>query len=117
MRRTRCGGCQSADTLEGFLDLGYTPLADKFPKTAAEDEKRYRLDVAVCRNCWLVQLMEIVPDDVLWSDYEFYSSASPALIKYHKEYAQWFMVYYPQQVRQLVVEIASNDGNLLQHFQ
>ena len=116
MRRTNCGGCGLSHSLEVFLDLGLSPLADRFPQTFADHEDRFRIDVAVCQNCWLVQLMEIVPDDILWSDYEFYSSGSPTLVEYHKQYAEWVLQRCPEQAKQLIVEIASNDGNLLQHF-
>lgn len=115
MRREQCGGCGSSD-LEVFLDLGKTPLADRFPTTADEPEDTYPLEVAVCRRCWLVQLLEVVPDDVLWADYGFYSGTSPGKRAYHQAYAQWALTEFGEQARRLTVEIGCNDGDLLQHF-
>lgn len=111
---TRCRSCGSAD-LRTFLDLGLSPLADAFPLNADEPEKRYPLGLAVCLGCWLVQNTETVPDAELWSgDYGFYTGASPSSIVYFADYARWVKDRYGE--RGLTVEIASNDGTLLGHF-
>lgn len=116
MQRQSCGGCGSA-TLDQFLDLGTSPLADAFPTTTTESERRYPLQVAVCRWCWLVQLLEVVDDAELYgADYGFYSSTSPSIVKYDGAFADWAHAKFPEQIRQGVVEIACNDGSLLQHF-
>lgn len=117
MRRDRCGGCGSED-LEVFLDLGKTPLADAFPKDAADPETYYPLELAVCPQCWLVQLLEVVPDDLLFgADYGFYSSTSPSLAAYHEAYAADVLRgEFAEQARRLTVEVACNDGSLLRHF-
>ena len=115
MRRDRCGGCES-ESLEVFLDLGKTPLADRFPESADEPEPTFPLEVAVCTKCWLVQLLEVVPDAILWADYGFYSGASPSKVAYHEHYAAWALKEYGEQARRLTVEIACNDGDLLRHF-
>jgi SAM-dependent methyltransferase len=116
MRRDHCGGCGSAD-LGVFLDLGATPLADRFPATADEPEPTFPLAVAVCTVCWLVQLTEVVPDEVLWADYGFYSGASPGKAAAHKAYAGWALAEFGGQARRLTVEVGCNDGDLLRHFQ
>ena len=116
MRRERCGGCGSPD-LNLFLDLGATPLADAFPASPDEHEDRYPLQVAVCSSCWLVQLMEIVPDEVLFGDdYGFFSGASPSSVAYFSSYADDLLARFGEQARRLTVEIACNDGEMLQHF-
>lgn len=115
MRRDRCGGC-GADRLETFLDLGKTPLADRFPATLDEPEDTWPLEVAVCTGCWLVQLLEVVPDEILWADYGFYSGASPSKVAEHEQLAAELLAAYPEQARRLTVEIACNDGDLLRHF-
>ena len=112
MRRTCCGSCGNAN-LEPVLDLGYSPLADAFPEAIDEIEMTYPLQLFVCDACWLVQLGEIVPDDILWSDYGFYSSTSPAIAAYHRALADLLMRRHPDQVQRLTVEIACNDGSLL----
>jgi hypothetical protein len=71
----------------------------------------------VCGKCRLVQLLEMLPAEVLFgTGYSFYSSASPPLSRYHEDYARDVIARYPSQVRQGVVEIGCNDGDLLRHF-
>ncbi|HEU4541739.1 MAG TPA: methyltransferase domain-containing protein, partial [Jiangellaceae bacterium] len=112
MRRQFCGGCGSID-LHQFLDLGTSPLADRFPATADEPEDRYPLQVAVCKICSLVQLMEIVSDDLLYgADYAFFTGSSPSAVKYFEQYAAWLDGRFGLDGK-FVVEVACNDGTLL----
>jgi hypothetical protein len=114
--RTQCGGCGSGN-LEQFLDLGTTPLADNFPISPNVEEKRYPLRAAVCTSCWLVQLLDVVPDAELWTaDYGFYSSTSPSIRDYDKAFADWAKNRFAEEAKHGVIEIACNDGSLLQHF-
>lgn len=109
--RTTCGGC-GEDALRQFLDLGTSPLAN-----TPGHKERYPLRVAVCTTCWLVQLLDVVADDLIFDDsYTFYSRTSPSLVQYHAEVARSVLWQYRDQARRLVVEIGSNDGSLLQHF-
>lgn len=116
-KRNKCRICHSKNLLP-FANLGCTPLADKFITVAEiEEEKSYPLEVVVCEECRLVQLNHDVDDDELFgSDYAFFTSASPSSIKYFEDYAKDMMTRYPNQSKGFVVEIASNDGTLLQHF-
>lgn len=107
--RTLCGSCRSED-LEQVLDLGESPLADHFPTDPYAVETTYPLRLLVCKHCSLAQLSEIVPDDLLWSDYGFYASTSPALVRYHIEFADLMQRRYGSP---LTLEVACNDGSLL----
>jgi SAM-dependent methyltransferase len=117
VRREKCGGCGSPN-LRQFLDLGSTPLADDFPTAPDLDAKRWPLGAVVCEACWLVQLTEVVPDDVLWGgDYGFYTGGSPSSVRYFEDYAAELIDRHMDLlVSGLVVEVACNDGTLLQHF-
>lgn len=117
MIRSRCGSCR-AENLLTFLDLGSSPLADAFPASPDEHQERYPLRLAVCEACWLVQLLDVVPDADLYNDhYGFYAGASPSSIAYFADYAAWVLERYGDRVEKgLTVEIASNDGVLLRHF-
>jgi SAM-dependent methyltransferase len=116
MRREVCGGC-GADQLEPFLDLDKTPLADRFPATEDEPEPTFPLELAVCRSCWLVQLLEVVDDDLLFgADYGFYSGTSPSKVAEHEALAAELLTAYPDQAKRLTVEVGCNDGDLLRHF-
>jgi SAM-dependent methyltransferase len=100
-----------------FLDLGKTPPANLLPASPDDPETFWPLQLGVCGDCWLVQQMEIVPDDVLYSaDYAFYSSASLPKRAYHADLARRLYRDYREQARRLTVEIACNDGDLLRHF-
>jgi hypothetical protein len=117
MKRTTCASCGSPD-LEHFLDLGETPLANRYPATVDEVEIFYPLKAAVCRLCGLAQLTEVVPDDELYGvDYGFYSGASQAQQDYHRAGAALLLDRYGEQAERLTVEVACNDGSLLGHFQ
>lgn len=116
MRRTTCGACAGA-ALEVFLDLGETPLANTYPSSVDEKEGWYPLELAVCGNCGLVQLMEVVDDAEIYGvDYGFYSGGSPAQLAYHHRGAELLLDRHEDLARRLTVEVACNDGSLLHHF-
>jgi SAM-dependent methyltransferase len=109
--RTKCGLCGTGD-LNQFLDLGKTPLADRFPATRDEVEEFWPLRVAMCERCKLVQLMDIVPDDVLYgSDYAYYTGAASSHNPYWDQYATSLKARFPGGGK--LLEIACNDGSLL----
>lgn len=117
MRRTSCGNC-GKDTLEQFLDMGASPLPNEFPETKTTTERFWPLQLAVCTSCWLVQSLTIIPDeDIFGQDYGFYSSAALPRREYHWRLAEDLLKRYHEQARSLTVEIACNDGDLLQYFQ
>jgi hypothetical protein len=114
--RKTCGACGGQD-LAVFLDLGKTPIANRYPATPNENEHWFPLQVGVCGNCGLAQLMEIVNDHELYGvDYGFYSGGSPAQLDYHRRGAELLLSRHKRQARRLTVEVACNDGSLLQHF-
>lgn len=116
LHRSHCASCH-ADALVPFLDLGATPLADSFPASPYEAEPYYPLRVAVCEQCWLVQLLDVVPDEELYgADYGFYTGASPSAVAYFKDYARWAMDRFSREAKRLTVEVACNDGSLLRYF-
>jgi novobiocin biosynthesis protein NovU/D-mycarose 3-C-methyltransferase len=102
-------------TVEMFLDLGLSPIADAYTATADELVERHPLRVGVCDKCRLVQLMDDV-DPGFGSGYSFHSGASAPLRTYHRAYADSVLKRYPRQVADGVVEVGCNDGDLLRHF-
>lgn len=115
MRRSACAAC--GGHLESFLNLGDSPLADKFPKDSTATERWYPLEVAVCTTCWLVQLLEVVDDAELYGeDYGFYTGSSPAAVEYFTYTSGWLYGKFTEQARRLTVEIACNDGTMLRQF-
>lgn len=115
MRRSACAAC--GGHLESFLNLGDSPLADKFPKDATATERWYPLEVAVCTTCWLVQLLEVVDDAELYGeDYGFRTGASPSAVSYFTELSEKLLNGFGNVAKRLTVEIACNDGTMLRHF-
>ncbi|MBN7795255.1 class I SAM-dependent methyltransferase [Parahaliea mediterranea] len=115
---TTCRSCHS-DSLYQFLDLGRVPLADGLVSAddLEKDEPRFPLVVAFCRHCALVQILETVAPETLFSDdYPYYSSFSPYILKHSKANVDELIERRKLGPRSFVVELASNDGYLLKNY-
>lgn len=110
---TECRICKSKKLTE-FLDLGNQPLANSFLKDPEEHEEVYPLKVYFCEECNLVQLLDVVPKEKLFSDYIYFSSGMPKLSEHFEKYAKDMLQFLTP--KDFVVEIASNDGILLKFF-
>ena len=114
----RCRSCGGQD-LSVFLSLGDMPLSDGL--LAAEDlvreEPRYPLDVAFCPDCTLAQILKTVPPEELFgADYPYFSSFTDALLRHSAANVAARIEEQRLDGRSLVVELASNDGYLLQYY-
>jgi SAM-dependent methyltransferase len=101
-----------------FVDLGISPLSNAFLKKEMLDgsEKKYPLCAYVCDNCFLVQLPEFEKPENIFKDYAYFSSYSNTWIQHAKNYVNMVIRKFNFDEKSLVVEIASNDGYLLQFF-
>jgi SAM-dependent methyltransferase len=113
--------CRLCDgtSLEHVLSLGCTPLADALVGSAQLHlpEPRFPLEVVFCRNCSLLQLAETVAPEVLFCrEYPYYSSFSDALLQHSRENADHLVESRRLNSNSLVIELASNDGYMLQNF-
>lgn len=100
-----------------FADLGETPLANRnLHADEVASEKRYPLIARICAECLLVQVDDSVPPEAIFSDYDYFSSASDSWVAHAKSYFDAMTRRFTLGAHSLVVEIASNDGYLLQHF-
>jgi SAM-dependent methyltransferase len=99
------------------LPLGCTPLANSLltEATLSAAEPMYPLTLAFCRRCALVQILETVPPEQLFREYLYFSSFSEALVRHAQSIAEGVIRSQRLDETSLVVEIASNDGYLLQH--
>jgi SAM-dependent methyltransferase len=102
-----------------FVDLGLSPVANDFVpvEQANQPEVFYPLKVYVCQRCFLVQIPNVVEREAIFNDhYAYFSSISQVWLDHAKNY----VVHITQQLKlnrsSLVVELASNDGYLLQYF-
>lgn len=114
--RACCVSCGAGRLLE-VLSLGHLPLANAFPLADdSREEPRFPLDLAFCPACSLVQLQQVVPPDLLFSEYLYFSSYSSSMLKHAEALADEIVAGRKLSSESLVVEVASNDGYLLQFF-
>ena len=117
MKQATCRGC-GRPGLTVVLDLGEQPLANAIlkPDDLGRPEPRYPLAMAYCPECWLVQITENVPPDVLFREYTYFSSVSDAFVEHSRVIAERLIAQRNLDATSLVIELASNDGYLLQHY-
>src|SRR5438046_2568307 len=108
----------SAPLRDTFVDLGMSPLCESYLPAEALNrmEPFYPLHVWVCRSCFLVQLDEYVAPEHIFSEYAYFSSYSTAWLKHAEDYTSMIADRLGLGPHSLVVELASNDGYLLQYF-
>jgi SAM-dependent methyltransferase len=101
-----------------FVDLGMSPLCETYPSSADfnRGEVYYPLHVYVCEKCFLVQLEEYVSAEKIFSDYAYLSSYSDSWLKHCEIYCEKMITRLGLNAQSFVVEVASNDGYLLQYF-
>ena len=106
------------DTVEKFLDLGHTALANKFlaKEELSAPEPKYPLKVGFCHTCGHVQLTETVPPSVMFNDYLYISSASDTLRDHLYDLSDIVLERLQLGTHDLVIDIGCNDGTLLQGF-
>jgi SAM-dependent methyltransferase len=101
-----------------FVDLGMSPLCETYPSFADlnRGEVYYPLHVYVCEHCFLVQLEEYESPDRIFSDYAYFSSYSDSWLKHAEQYCNKMKERLGLDRQSFVIEVASNDGYLLQYF-
>lgn len=101
-----------------FVDLGVSPLANSYlkPEQLNKMEPFYPLHTYVCENCFLVQLEEFESPEGIFGEYAYFSSYSESWLRHAKTYTDMAMDRFGLNSESRVVEIASNDGYLLQYF-
>ncbi|CAM5767028.1 SAM-dependent methyltransferase [Labrys miyagiensis] len=100
-----------------LCDLGSMPLANDYRLPDDKNpERSFPLHARVCPSCLLVQVDDSVPPDAIFSDYAYFSSYSDSWVAHARRYAEAMIERFRLGPDSLVVEVASNDGYLLQHF-
>ena len=114
---SQCRICGSA-LRHSFVDLGTSPLCESF--LAASECNRmepfYPLHVYVCERCFLVQLEEYVAPEQIFSQYAYFSSYSDSWLRHARQYVEMAVGRFALGPESQVIELASNDGYLLQYF-
>ena len=114
---TACRSCGYTE-LQNVLSLGRTPLANALLTTEqlSEPEPTYPLDLVFCPRCSLVQITETVAPEKLFRDYVYLSSFSDTMLRHAENLSASLIGSQHLGATSLVVEVASNDGYLLQYY-
>jgi hypothetical protein len=112
-----CRSC-SAPLTVNLVDLGMSPLCESYLRADQVNamEPFYPLHVFVCGQCYLAQLEEYVQREHIFSEYAYFSSYSDSWLSHAKKYTEMMTKRFALDGQSLVVELASNDGYLLQYF-
>ncbi len=119
---SKAGSCScrfcGATLQHTFVDLGMSPLCESFVSAdqLAQMEAFYPLYVYVCDQCFLVQLQEFVSPGEIFTEYAYFSSYSTSWVEHARRYTEMMISRFDLGTASKVMEIASNDGYLLQHF-
>jgi SAM-dependent methyltransferase len=115
--RPKCRSCGHAD-LKQVLDLGCVPLANALltAEQLHEPEDRFPLELYFCPQCALVQIGETVPPERLFRDYAYASSFSDTMVAHARTLVETLIARRNLGPASLVIEVASNDGYLLQFY-
>ncbi len=113
----RCRFC-NAPLRATLVDLGMSPLCESYltPGQLNRMEPFYPLHVRICEQCFLVQLQEYVTSEEIFTEYAYFSSFSDTWVRHAHAYTEMIIDRLSLDAGSSVVEIASNDGYLLQHF-
>ena len=101
-----------------FIDLGMSPLCESYvpEEKLNQMEPFYPLHAFVCEKCFLVQLDEYVSREEIFTEYAYFSSYADSWVLHMKQYTDMIIDRLHLTKQSFVVEVASNDGYLLQHF-
>lgn len=114
-----CRNCETLLSLE-LIDLGFSPPSNAYLTSADLDkvEVWVPLKVLVCEECWLVQTLDFHGEsDVFTENYAYFSSTSTSWVEHARIFVENSIVELGLNTDSFVIEVASNDGYLLQHFQ
>ena len=116
MSTPRCRLC-SSELRHTFVDLGMSPPCESYLNASQLDagETFYPLHVRICENCLLVQLPAYIPAEEIFSDYAYFSSYSDSWVAHARRFVEDAARTLDLGPSSFVVEVASNDGYLLQH--
>jgi len=117
-KKNECRIC-SSNNLELILDLGEQPPSNAFIKKEdlEKPEDKFPLRLYLCKECYLLQLLDIVDKEILFKEYLYLTSASKPSVNHFKKYAyDVYEEFLKQSKNSLVIEIGSNDGTLLKEF-
>jgi SAM-dependent methyltransferase len=117
MKHGNCRFCKT-ELKTSVVDLGMSPLANAYikPERKRGLEYFFPLHAFICEKCFLVQVEEFETPQAIFSDYAYFSSYSKTWLEHCQNYTDLMVEKFEFNPKSLVIEIASNDGYLLQYF-
>lgn len=117
MENKKCRFC-GHELTNTFVDLGLSPLSNEYvtKENLSKGQQFYPLHVMVCEECFLVQALEYEKPENIFSDYKYFSSYSKSWLEHARKYVDMIVERLKLDEESQVIEIASNDGYLLQYF-
>lgn len=117
-RRSDCRGCGSRD-LELVFSLKPSPIGDAYvtPERVSVPQPSYPIDLHMCRQCGLAQILDVIDPEILYGEYIYVTASSMGLAEHFRSYADSVTDRCRLSPDSLVVDIGSNDGTLLRCFQ
>ena len=116
-RRPDCRGCRGRD-LDMVFSMRPSPIGDAYVTLdrVGESQPSYPIDLYMCRACGLAQLLDVIDPEVLYGDYIYVTESSPGLKEHFRSYAEAVGSRCRLNHGDLVIDLGSNDGTLLQAF-
>ena len=116
MKNSNCMNCRSSN-LERFLDLGSQPNGNFFPTHSELDsEPTFPLAMAVCLDCWQVQIEDFPPVELMFSNHPYITGINMPVVSHFDQLAEDVIKKYGIAKNSLVIDIGANDGTLLSIF-
>ena len=114
IRKKRCRSCGKRN-LKKVLKYEDSPIGDDYRNYPHKHEK-YPIELFLCKNCGLSQLLHVVNPDILYSKYIYKTQDSPGLVKHFKNFANKVAKKLKLKNKSKILDIGSNDGVLLKEF-
>ncbi len=117
-RRADCRACGSND-LELVFSLKPSPIGDAYVTSEKVDVEQpsYPIDLFLCKQCGLAQLIDVIDPNILYGDYIYVTGSSMGLSEHFRAYAKSVIAQCSLSKGSQVIDIGSNDGTLLRGFQ
>ncbi len=116
-KRNSCRLCLSED-IQLAVNMGKSPISEKYVDKNNLEKiiPKVSLDLYFCKNCYHVQLLDVVNPDYLWADFTFKTARDDKLISHFEDYVERVFKVQKANYNDLIIDVGSNDGTLLQCF-
>jgi hypothetical protein len=116
MKQTQCMICRS-ERLHTFLDLGLQPNGNCFPDEESKvSELTYPFSMSVCEECWLVQLDDYPPPELLFTDHPYVTGLNVPIVRHFEKLSRHIIEKLDVPAHSLIIDIGANDGTFLDTF-